>query len=231
MDLIGGIDFTFSISRRNNPSQDFDLGFDLRQDFFKANFRYEIHPQHKLDFGINNIRYNLNPGFISPFGQESLISEEKVNTESALETALFLGDEIEVTDRLSISIGARYLIYQYLGPNTARFYLPGESLSPSTLVEERNFGKNENIHTHHGPEFRISGRWMIGNLSSIKAGYNTGRQFIHLLTNNAAIAPTDIWKLSDNNIAPQWADQLSLGFYQNINIDKYEFPGKCITGI
>jgi hypothetical protein len=44
-----------------------------------------------------------------------------------------------------------------------------------------------------------------------------------LLTNNAAIAPTDIWKLSDPNIRPQWGDQVSIGYYRNIKVDKYEF--------
>ena len=223
VDFVAGIDYyNFSIERRNNPNQNFNLGFDLRQNYFKANFRYELHPQHKLDFGLNTINYSLNPGYISPSGEESLILEDRVNSENALETSLFIGDEFEVNDRLSISLGGRYIIYQYLGPNSARYYLPDQSKSPGTLVEERSFGRNEIIHTHHGPEFRISGRWMTGNFSSIKAGYNTGRQFIHQLTNNAAMAPTDIWKLSDNNIAPQWADQVSIGYYQNIKIDKYE---------
>jgi hypothetical protein len=41
-------------------------------------------------------------------------------------------------------------------------------------------------------------------------------QYIHLLSNTTAIAPTDIWKLSDPNIRPQQGNQVSLGFYSNL---------------
>jgi outer membrane receptor protein involved in Fe transport len=40
-------------------------------------------------------------------------------------------------------------------------------------------------------------------------------QFIHLISNTATIAPTDIWKLSDDFLKPQIVDQYSIGFYNN----------------
>jgi hypothetical protein len=36
-----------------------------------------------------------------------------------------------------------------------------------------------------------------------------------LLSNTTAISPTDIWKLSDNNILPQQGQQFSIGFYKD----------------
>ena len=36
-----------------------------------------------------------------------------------------------------------------------------------------------------------------------------------MLSNTTAMAPTDIWKLSDPNIKPQKSSQVSLGFYKN----------------
>jgi hypothetical protein len=56
----------------------------------------------------------------------------------------------------------------------------------------------------------------------VKASYNTLRQYIHMLSNTAAISPTDIWKLSDNNIAPQLGNQVSLGLYKNFKADTLE---------
>jgi len=47
-------------------------------------------------------------------------------------------------------------------------------------------------------------------------------QYIHMLSNTTAIAPTDIWKLSDPNIKPQEGDQISLGLYKNLKSNTIE---------
>jgi hypothetical protein len=44
-----------------------------------------------------------------------------------------------------------------------------------------------------------------------------------MLSNNTAIAPTDIWKLSDPYIKPQIADQFSAGWFRNLRGGVYEF--------
>ncbi len=49
------------------------------------------------------------------------------------------------------------------------------------------------------------------------------RQYIQMLSNTTAIAPTDIWKLSDSNIRPQIGDQYSVGFYKNLKGNLIEF--------
>jgi len=43
-----------------------------------------------------------------------------------------------------------------------------------------------------------------------------------MLSNTTAIAPTDIWKLSDPNIKPQEGEQVSLGFYKNFRSNTIE---------
>ena len=223
-EFVAGRDhYQFDIEGRDNPANSYDFGFGIRQDFFKANFSYEYDLRHTLTFGLNTIRYRLNPGFLQPAGPESIVVPEEVNPEQALETSIYLGDNFEVTDEFSINFGMRYALYNYLGPNTVREYKQGLPISPPNLIRETTFNNGQTIKTYSGPEFRISARYSLNNISSVKAGYNTNRQFIHLLTNNAAIAPTDIWKLSDPNIRPQWGDQVSIGYYRNIKVDKYEF--------
>lgn len=221
--VFGRDNYEFGIEGRDNPNNSYDFGYQIKQDFVKVNFNYEYDFRHKLNFGASFIRYELRPGYIRPSGLESIVIPEEVNQEQALETAIYLGDNFEVNDQLTLNFGARYVFYQFLGPNTARFYQEGLPITPPNLIREQTFRSGESIQNHHGPEFRLSGRYILNNVSSIKAGYNTGRQFIHLITNNAAIAPTDIWKLSDNNIRPQWGDQISLGYYRNLKLDKYEF--------
>ena len=224
MELTLGRDlYDFDIEGRDNPSNAYDFGFEIKQNFAKANFRYELDPQHTIQFGVNALQYHLNPGSISPFGQESIVVPKTVNPERALEMAFFVGDDFEVNDKLTVNYGARYVFYSFNGPNTVNIYQEGVPRTPASLIGERTYGSGESIQTYSGPEFRISGRYALNNISSVKLGYNTNRQFIHLLTNNAAIAPTDIWKLSDPHIKPQWGDQVSLGYYRNFKVDKYEF--------
>ena len=43
-----------------------------------------------------------------------------------------------------------------------------------------------------------------------------------MLSNTTAIAPTDIWKLSDPNILPQQGSQFSLGAYKNLKNNTIE---------
>jgi hypothetical protein len=43
-----------------------------------------------------------------------------------------------------------------------------------------------------------------------------------MLSNTMAIAPTDIWKLSDNNIRPQQGQQVSVGLYKNLKANTIE---------
>ena len=73
-----------------------------------------------------------------------------------------------------------------------------------------------------GPEFRLSGRVMLSDKVSFKAGVNSMRQYIHMLSNSVAVSPTDIWKLSDKNIKPQEGWQVAGGFYATMFGNKVE---------
>lgn len=220
---LGRDNYAFEIEGRDNVSNAYDFGFGIKQNFAKVGASFKLNERHSLEAGASSIDYFLSPGFITPSGAESIVVPEEVSAERAREVAIYVGDNFTINDKLSVNYGVRYTFFSYLGPNTARYYQPGVSYAPTTLTDERTFAKGEGIANYGGPEFRISSRYAIDNISSIKAGYNTNRQYIHLMTNNAAVAPTDIWKLSDNNIRPQWGDQLSVGYYRNLNIDKYEF--------
>ncbi|MDO9551732.1 TonB-dependent receptor [Rhodonellum sp.] len=221
--VIGQDRYKFGIEGRDNPLNAYDFGFDIQQDHLRADFVFEKDLKHTLNFGFSSIRYGLRPGYIDPFGSASIVNQEKVSPEQALETALYFGDDFEINDRISVNYGLRYVIYNSLGPNTLKTYQPGQAISESTVIGEKSYDKGEIMNTYHGPEFRISGRYNLDKFSSIKAGYNTMRQHIHLLTNSSSISPTDTWKLSDPNIRPQWGDQISLGYYRNLKANTYEF--------
>jgi hypothetical protein len=103
-----------------------------------------------------------------------------------------------------------------LGPSESYQYALDKPLNQDFIVDTLSYGKRASMATYHGPELRLSGRFSLPNLSSLKMSYNRSRQYIHMLINSASLAPTDIWRLSGKYLVPQIADQFSIGYYKNI---------------
>lgn len=220
---VGQDAYDFQVQGEDNPLNSYRYNFDIRQRFLKAQFRQEKGDRHIFTYGVHSIWYDLNPGEIAPFGAESIVISDKVPSEKALETSFFFGDEFEVNDELTVTGGLRYNLYGNFGPQTLPLYADGVPNLPQNIIGEQNYQSGELIKTYHGPEFRLSGRYALTNWSSIKAGVNTMRQNIHLLSNSSVITPTDTWKLSDAFIAPQRGIQYALGYFHNFKNNTIEF--------
>jgi hypothetical protein len=221
--ITAGIDrYQYDVSSADNPVNAYKLNFDINQSNFKTDFTYYLNRKNTVDFGLSSIYYKLHPGDFQPLGTQSLVAPDVVATQQALESALYLGDKFDVTDDLSVSGGVRYSIYNFLGPQTVYNYAPNLPKTSANLLDSTNYASGKLIKTYSGPEVRLSARYQLGDNLSIKGGYNTLRQYIHLLSNTTAISPTDVWQLSDPNIKPQYGDQVSLGLYHNLKSNTIE---------
>lgn len=221
--ITAGIDrYQYDVSSADNPVNAYKLNFDINQSNFKTDFTYYLNRKNTVDFGLSSIYYKLHPGSFQPLGAQSLVAPDVVATQQALESALYLGDKFDVTDDLSISGGVRYSIYNFLGPQTVYNYAPNLPKTSTNQLDSTNYASGKFIKTYSGPEIRLSARYQLGDNLSIKGGYNTLRQYIHLLSNTTAISPTDVWQLSDPNIKPQYGDQVSLGLYHNLKSNTIE---------
>jgi len=220
---VGYDSYEFGIVGLDNPLNSFDFKFNVNQLHARADLEYRKSERHILKFGLHVIDYQLNPGTNSPFGSESIVINKDLEDEQAREISIYFGDEFFVNEKFSLSYGGRYMFYQLYGPLTVNQYVPGAPITESNVIGEETLGKGENVKTYHGPEFRVSGRYNLSNQSSIKFGFNTMRQNIHLLSNTSSIAPTDSWKLSDSYIKPQSGGQASLGYYRNLASNRIEF--------
>jgi hypothetical protein len=214
--------YQYAMEAQGLPLNSFDLKFDINQSNFKADFSYVLHPKHTLEFGLSTIYYKLHPGSFQPRGAESLILADELEPEQATESALYLEDKWEVSPRLSISAGLRWSFFQYLGPKTINTYVAGYPIDYIYQEGVQEYKSGKKIKSYGGPEYRASIRYSIFDNLSLKASYNTLRQYIHLLTNTMTVSPTDIWKLSDPYIKPQIGDQISLGLYRNFRGNKIE---------
>ena len=198
------------------------LSFSIDQYFAKANFNLDLE-KHKLNFGISTLLYNIGSGKYEPLGKQSMVALDELQKDKALESAVYLGEEWEITPKLSLNAGIRYSMFNALGPRDFYTYQPGLLPSENTIADTVRVTGNEVLKTYHGPEFRLSGRYAFNDDLSVKVGFNTMRQYIHKVSNTSVMSPTDIWKLSDVNVKPQQGWQLAGGVYYNTPERMWEF--------
>jgi len=218
-----GIDrYDYSISDTRDSINAFKLGFDIRQTYLRADFSYNPGNKHSFNYGVSSIYYQLHPGYYDPVGPHSIVVPDKVEPEQGLESAIHIGDQYAVNDKLSVSAGLRFSLFNYLGPHDIYGYAPGQPRQINTMVDTTTYGNNKVIKTYSAPEIRLSARYSLSGQASIKFSYNTLQQYIHMLSNTVTVSPTDIWKLSDPSIKPQSGDQFSLGYYRNLKSNTIE---------
>jgi len=221
--ITGGYDrYQYSISSRQNPVNAYQLAFDINQLYFRTHFNWYISASNTVEFGVNTLRYKLHPGSYEPVGAKSLVVPDVLQNEQAQESAAYVSDKFTITNDFSIEAGVRYSVFNALGPGLVNMYAPGLPVTTDNQLGTRQYSSGKVMKTYGGPEYRISGRYVLTDNLSVKAGYNTQRQYIHSLSNTTAMAPTDIWKLSDPNIRPQHGDQVSLGLYRNFKANTIE---------
>lgn len=219
--------YQYDISADKNPTNAFVMGFGVQQVNGKADFSYFRNLQQTFTAGIQVTRYGLSPGRLQPEGHESIVIADKIQNEQAVESALYIGEHFDVTPKLTLYGGLRYSLYHYLGPGRVFSYADGITRSENSITDTTSFSAGKAIASYHGAEPRFSVRYLMGKKSSIKISFTRMRQYIQMLSNTTAIAPTDIWKLSDSYIRPQVADQYALGYYRNLKGGSVEFSAEA----
>jgi len=184
-------------------------------------FNYAPVPNHELKFGFNSILYQINPGAFNPV-DSSNYQEKTFEGEKALESAIYLGDTYDITPKISVSGGLRYSLYNYLGKKTVFSYLQNEPLSAETVIDSTVYPNFKTIKSYSGLDIRFSLRYLINDYNSIKLGYSHNNQYIFMLTNTISISPTDRWKLCDPFSKPIVGEQYNLGYYRNLDKNKYD---------
>ncbi|MBK5277787.1 MAG: TonB-dependent receptor [Bacteroidia bacterium] len=204
-----------------DPKTGFSLTYKITYPSVKADFHYQS-GSHKLSYGIQSVYYGFNPGTLVPSSPESNVKYIEMGKQQSIETGIYAGDGYTINDNFFVEGGLRFSLFSALGPGSVNVYkseLPIESVN---LIDTLNFSSGERIKSYNGIEPRLSFRYNISPSSSIKLGYNRMNQYLHLITNTTAITPVDIWQPSGYYFKPQFADQLSIGYFQNFKEKTYE---------
>ncbi len=197
----------------------------------KCNFSWLPGSRHSFDFGISSVMYDILPGEELPYGPGSLIKLFKVESEKGLEIAEYISDNFDILPKLNIDAGFRYVQYFSMGPGSVLIYAPGSPRSLETITDTLHYKNNQVIHAYSAIEPRIAFRYKINDVSSVKWSYSRINQFIHLLSNNEVISPTDTWTLSDTYLKPLICDQYAIGYFRNFARNTYEVSAEAYVKI
>lgn len=188
------------------------------QDYnLKQDFQYFASSKSKLKFGFNSIYHKIIPGAITT-ESESSVKELDFTQKNAWENAAYFSHEYKPSGLLGFEYGVRLSSFSLLGPGDFYTYnTNGETTDTAT------YKSNEFVKTYFNIEPRFAANYILNEKSSLKFAYGRNTQNLHLLSNSTSGNPTDLWIPSSNNVKPEIADQLSLGYFRNFKDNTYEF--------
>ena len=214
-------------------SLDSDLKKENKEDVFRWNsnilnyslkpdFTWYLDTRNTVTFGGQAILYHFNPGkaLVVSGGEGQNIG---LNPKKALESAVYLGNEQKISEKVTFNYGLRYSFYDYFGSGVAYSY--DESVTPGErkpLTDTVAYPGNASIRRYGYLEPRFAVNISLNRNTSLKMGYNRLAQYIHLLSNTSASSPLDVWTPSTNNIRPQLSDQLAVGVFRNFRDNMWE---------
>jgi hypothetical protein len=196
----------------------------------KYDFKHYISDKFKLNYGLNGIYYEFNPGTIKPSSTDSGINPDQLDKKYAFEPSVYLDAENQLSKKITVAYGLRYSLFYRLGSSTVNYY---DNNSPvvfnsdmqiyekGTPTSTKYFGKNKVIQDYNNLEPRLAISYQLNEDQSIKASYNRMAQYLQLISNTSSPTPLDVWMPSDNYIKPQIADQVALGYFRNIKGGDY----------
>jgi len=202
---------------------EFDWESGIRNFNIKYDFKHYISNNFKLEYGLNSIYYKFNPGEIQPTTESSGINPFKLIDKYAFENAVYIDAEHKLSNRLSLSYGARFSTFHRLGQDELNIYeddnplLFNEDLSiyeKAEPISVENFDRSDVIASFANIEPRLSLAYQLNDNSSLKASYNRMSQYLHLLSNTSSPTPLDVWTPSGKYVKPQLLDQFAIGYFR-----------------
>ena len=196
-----------------------EAGSDIRDINLKEDLTYFLNDRNKISFGGNIVHHTFTPGDIKVDGEIQV--DNTLEKRYSLESALYVSNEQKITDFFQITYGLRYSNFTQIGPGSIyTFNDLGE------LVKTTEYKDWEKVKAYNGLAPRLSALYLINSKSSVKASYARTYQYLHLVSNTTSSTPTDVWLPSSNNVKPEIADQVALGYFRNFKKNMFEFSAE-----
>lgn len=211
--IYSNFDYNIALDNSNNNVSIFSQIKDLN---LKQEFQWYAGDRHNIRFGFNSIYHNVKPGEVTSSGKTSF-NDFYLQNRYSWDNAAFISDTWRVSQWLNLTFGARASSFGIYGPGN--FYqIDNEGNVTDTIAYE----KGELVKNYFNLEPRVAASFIINNSSSIKASFVRNAQNLHLIANSVTSFPTDKWIASTNIIKPEISNLYALGWYKNLNYNKYE---------
>ncbi|GAB3531919.1 TonB-dependent receptor [Pontibacter brevis] len=183
-----------------------------------ADFDFTPSVRHHLQYGVQYTYHTLRPRTGEAEGEAGeVFGTSRVLPKYAHETAFYVSDDWNVTDRLLLSLSLRNSYFMQVGPFSYYRFNQNNIVTDST-----RYGSGDRVKTFQAWEPRASARYRLNEQSSVKGGFARSAQYLHLVSNAYTTLPLDVWVPSSAIVEPQFATQFALGYFRSFAQNQYE---------
>ncbi|MFN3528450.1 MAG: TonB-dependent receptor [Bacteroidia bacterium] len=211
-------DFNFGTAVEQSDFR-FALNSGVKNATVKVDFDYFPSLRHQLKWGMNYTYHTFTPSVVEARSGDNVFNLPGATNLNAHELAFYVQDQWDITDRFQLNAGLRYSNYTQVGPYLFERFADVDLLEK---VEERSFNRGDRVVNYDGIEPRLSMRYSLNQVSSLKFGATRNMQYIHLASSSGNALPTDLWVPSTLKVKPQIGYQYSLGYFRNFLNNTYE---------
>lgn len=187
---------------------------------FKEDLQYSLGTDSHLNFGVDVVHHTLSPGIINTSAGSSY-DPLSLQKKYSLESAAYVSHEWTPIPGWKVTYGARLSLFDVFGPGNFYSYD-----SAGNVTNTATYPSGKVVTSYLNVEPRFSTSYQLNDVSSLKFAYARNVQNLHLLSNATSSTPTDLWIPSSPNVKPEISDQVSLGYYRNVDDNRYEFSGE-----
>lgn len=186
----------------------------------KEDLQYFADSKNKVNFGFNFTHHVFTPGEFQT-SATSAYNSLTLQDKYTLDAAAYVSDEWTINNNLKINAGLRLSSFGLLGPGNFFSYDSTGKVKDTSIYSS---GKIAKLYLNLQPRFAAT--YLLSKSSSLKWSYSRNVQNLHLLSNSTGSNPTDLWIPSSNNVKPEIADQVSAGYYHNLDNNTYELSAE-----
>jgi hypothetical protein len=213
--------FDYSLELKDQAAG-FKWTSNLRELSLKNDLTYFINTKNELTFGYHVTGRQFSPARIVPNSPSSFFQKNVFPKMYALDHAVFISNQQQLTPAISLEYGARLSIFQNVGKGDVFLYEDPKDNADPEHTDTLHYGAWENIKTFVNLEPRLAIRYMISENQSLKLSYNRMVQNTHLISSGTIPLPFNTWSPSSYYLDPQRSDLYAIGYFHNLKQNMFE---------
>ncbi|SKC86226.1 TonB-dependent receptor [Ohtaekwangia koreensis] len=217
--IASNFDYSFEIK---DPIQGFKWTSSLQEVSLKNDLTYFINVNNEFTFGYHLSGRRFSPALVEPNSDESMFERTEFDKMYALDHGIYISNQRRITEALTLDVGLRLSIFQNMGPGKVYLYEDPKDNADPTRIDSMDYKSWETVKTYINLEPRLGIRYSLSDDKSIKLSYNRMVQNTHLIAAGTVPLPFNTWSPSGYYLKPQIADQIALGYFQNLKDNMYE---------